>query len=923
MDNLSYIENMYRQWQSDPSAVDSVWDAHFRSEVGADGAPSAGEVRTAGGDMAYRQSRVDSLLWAYRDIGYRYARLNPLGGDHGPDHDYLRRNQVGVFQKLTLEEFGIAQEDLDTVFSAGRFMKPSPAPLRDIIAAFQQTYCGSVGVEFLHIQDKNIRKWLIGKMESTHNQPSLRASQKRIILEDLLRTEALEQTLGQSFVGQKRFSLEGSEAIIPGLHFLVDSAHRYGIDEFVIGTTHRGRLAILNTVLHMTPGEIFSRFDENFRPGISGGTGDVKYHIGYDTDHILDDGGVAHISMVANSSHLESVNAVVEGKARALQDWKRDRERKRIVPILLHGDAAFSGQGVVAETLNLSRLEGYTAGGTIHVIINNQIGFTTPARQGRSSAFPTDMAKALPVPIFHINGDDPEALVYAADLALRFRQTHGGDCILDVFCYRRHGHNEADEPSFTHPHMYQIIRDHPSTATLYGRRCAEEGVISEDEQQAVAEQYRAELRQALDKSRSEAVSHVDTTQGPGWAGINGRYTHDPVDTSASEEKLRRVAHHVTTVPEGFHIHRTLRRILERKRKAFDEHGMLDWAYAEALAFGSLLLEGIRVRLSGEDCARGTFSQRHLTWWDTESAPPRSYTPLREIAAEQAEFSVYDSPLSEYSVLGFEYGYSLVNQHTLVLWEAQFGDFANGAQVIIDNYIASAEGKWGRLSGLVLLLPHGCEGQGPDHSSGRLERFLQLAANDNMQICNLTTPAQYFHALRHQVKTQFRKPLVIMTPKSLLRHAQAASVLGELVQGRFQAVLDDSCDPGAVRRMLLCSGKVYYELVTRREETGRQDTALVRVEQLYPFPEQALTACLDRYDNLEEVCWVQEEPKNGGAWTYMHERFRTHLPAIELHYHGRAESGSSATGAFKQYQKEQTQLITEAFEPAVTHEAGPA
>jgi 2-oxoglutarate dehydrogenase E1 component len=919
MDNASYIEDVYRRWQQDPSAVGSAWDAHFRQEAGAARERAQAPAPAPGpeGDMAYRQSRVDSLLWAYRDIGYRYARLNPLGGDYGPDHDYLRRRDTGAYQQLTLEEFGIAEADLDTVFSAGRYMKPSPAPLRDIIAAFQETYCGSIGVEFLHIQDKNIRRWLINKMESTHNRPSLRASQKRIILEDLLRTEVLEQTLGQAFVGQKRFSLEGSEAIIPGLHFLVDSANRYGIDELVIGTTHRGRLAILNTILHMTPAEIFSRFEENFRAGISGGTGDVKYHIGYDTDHVLDDGGVAHISMVANSSHLESVNAVVEGKARGLQDWKRDRERKRIVPILLHGDAAFSGQGVVAETLNLSRLEGYKTGGTIHIVINNQIGFTTPARQARSSAFPTDMAKALPVPIFHINGDDPEALVYAADLALRFRQTHGGDCILDVFCYRRHGHNEADEPAFTHPHMYQIIREHPGVAALYGRRCDDEGVISADEQKAVADQFRAELKRALEKSRSQAVSQIDTTQGPGWAGIDGRVTHDPVDTTAPEEKLRRVARHVTTVPQGFNIHRTLARILERKRKAFEQDGTLDWAYAEALAFGSLLLEGIRVRLSGEDCVRGTFSQRHLTWWDTKSAPPRSYTPLAEIAAEQAEFAVFDSPLSEYSVLGFEYGYSLVNPHTLVLWEAQFGDFANGAQVIIDNYVASAESKWGRLSGQVLLLPHGCEGQGPDHSSGRIERFLQLAADNNIHVLNLTTPAQYFHALRRQIKAPYRKPLAIMTPKSLLRHPKAVSVLADLTQGSFRDVLNDSCDPGPVRRLLFCSGKVYYELLARREELNRRDTALVRIEQLYPFPDRALAGCFDRYSNVQEFYWVQEEPQNYGAWSYVRGRFRSHFPDVGLYYHGRAECGSSASGSFKQFQEEQEQLIAGAFEPMPT------
>ncbi len=913
MDNVSYIEDVFHQWQQDPSSVERDWDTQFRSQ---DNTAVPNEPTTADPScdtMAYRQSRVDSLLWAYRDIGYRYARLNPLGGDYGPDHDYLRRSKTETLQALTIDEFGISVEDLDTVFSAGRFMKPSPAPLRDIITAFQQTYCGSIGVEFLHIQDKNIRSWLINKMESARNRPSLRVDQKRIILKDLICTEALEQTLGQSFVGQKRFSLEGSEAIIPGLHFLVDSAHRYGIEEFVIGTTHRGRLAILSAILHMKPAEIFSRFEEKVLPGLSGGTGDVKYHIGYETNHILENGGVAHVSMVANSSHLESVDAVVEGKTRAIQDWKQDRERKRVVPVLLHGDAAFSGQGVVAETLNLSRLEGYRTGGTIHIIINNQIGFTTPTRQGRSSVFPTDMAKALPIPIFHINGDDPEALVYAVDLALRFRQKFGGDCILDVFCYRRHGHNEADEPSFTHPYMYQIIRDHPSTATLYAHRCAEEGSIGEEERNAIDESFRSDLKEALEHSRSEAASQIDTTQGSGWAGVDGHYKHDPVDTRASEEKLRRIARYVTTVPEGFHIHRTLERILERKQKAFDEDGTLDWAYAESLAFGSLLLEGIRVRLSGEDCVRGTFSQRHLTWWDTETAPPKSYTPLREMAAEQAELAAFDSPLSEYSVLGFEYGYSLVNPYMLILWEAQFGDFANGAQVIIDNYVASAESKWGRLSGLVLLLPHGCEGQGPDHSSAHLERFLQLAACNNIQIHSLTTPSQYFHALRRQVKARYRKPLVIMTPKSLLRHPRAISTLEDLTKGQFEEILDDTVDPEQVKRVLLCSGKLYYELLTRREETGRQDIALVRVEQLYPFPNEAIAKSLHRYNKLEEVFWVQEEPRNGGAWTFMRERFESYFPQVTLRYHGRPESGSSATGSFKQYQEEQERLISTTFE----------
>jgi 2-oxoglutarate dehydrogenase E1 component len=495
--------------------------------------------------MAYRQSRVDSLLWAYRDVGYLYARLNPLGGDYGPAHDYLNRDGPDTYEKLTPKDFGLTDDDLDAVFSAGRVMKPSPAPLREILAAFQETYCGTIGVEFLHIQDKNIRRWLIEKMESMRNNPSLSAEQKRIILHDLLRTEAMEHMLHQSFVGQKRFSLEGSESIVPGLHFLVDSAGRYGIEDFVIGTTHRGRLSILNTILNMTPEEIFSRFEETFRGGMYSG-GDVKYHIGYETDHKLDDGGTVHISMASNASHLESVDPVVLGKARALQDRKGDHRRKRVVPILLHGDAAFSGQGVVAETLNLSSLDGYTTGGTIHIIINNQIGFTTMPKQGRFTPYPTDIAKTIQAPIFHVNADDPEAVAHAADLALQFRQTFGKDCLLDVFCFRRYGHNEADEPSFTHPRMYQIIAKHPGVATLYGQRCAEADIASKQDQMAFTQEYMDSLRQALERSRAEPIAPTDTTQGPDWSGISHDYSHDPVETAVDQATLQRIGLHLNS-----------------------------------------------------------------------------------------------------------------------------------------------------------------------------------------------------------------------------------------------------------------------------------------------------------------------------------------------------------------------------------------
>jgi len=919
MNNASYIEDLYLRWRQNPDAVSEAWDAYFRRMAGPPAVQPTAPARPPADDMAYRQSRVDSLLWAYRDVGYLYARLNPLGGDYGPAHDYLNRDGPDVYEKLTPRDFGIADSDLNTVFSAGRVMKPSPAPLREILAAFRETYCGSVGVEFLHIQDKNIRHWLIEKMESTRNKPALSIEQKRIILHDLLRTETLEHMLHQSFVGQKRFSLEGSESIVPCLHFLVDSAGRYGVEDFVIGTTHRGRLSILNAILRMTPEEIFSRFEESFQPGMYGGGGDVKYHIGYETDHILDDGGTVHISMASNASHLESVDPVVEGKARALQDNKGDRDRKRVVPVLLHGDAAFCGQGVVAETLNLANLAGYTTGGTIHIIINNQIGFTTPAREARSSFFPTDVAKMLPIPIFHVNGDDPEALVYVADLALQYRQTFGRDCVLDVFCFRRYGHNEADEPAFTHPRMYQIIDKHPGVATLYGERCAQEGVADKQEQTAFTQGYMNSLKEALDRARTQPISMTDTTQGPGWAQIDHQYSHEQVDTRVPHATLQRIGLHVNTVPEGFHVHPTLGRILGRRRKAFEEMAPVDWSSAESLAFGSLLLEGVPVRLSGEDSVRGTFSQRHLTWWDTQSDPPRPYTPLRTLANEQAALRAFDSPLSEYAVLGFDYGYSLVAPDTLVAWEAQFGDFANGAQVTIDNYIASAECKWGRMSGLVLLLPHGIEGQGPDHSNAKLERFLQLAARENIQICNLTTPAQYFHALRRQVKLSFRKPLILMTPKSLLRHPKAVSALTDLAEGGFQEVFDEG-DPAQVERVLLCSGKIYYDLIAQREASDRRDTALIRVEQLHPFPDAAIGACLEKYRRAHEITWVQEEPRNFGAWTYIRDRFSLQFPDVELRYFGRDESACGATASLTQFQGEQRQLVEQAFGLALQPDA---
>jgi 2-oxoglutarate dehydrogenase E1 component len=913
MHNMTYIENLYRQWQNDPSSVGRPWDAYFRQLMAAGGPGPQISLAPPSDILVYKQTRVDSLLWSYRDIGYLYAHLNPLGGDYGPAHDYLLREGVQRYEKPTLEEFGLSETDLDTVFFPGPAMKPSPAPLRQILAAFQETYCGSIGVEFLHIQDKNIRHWLISKMESARNRPALDTAQKRIILQDLLRTEALERALSTFFVGQKRFSLEGSEAIIPALHFLVDSAARFAIEHFVIGATHRGRLSILNTILHMTPEEIFATFQENNQPPPPAKMGDVKYHIGYETVHKMDQGGQVHISMCANASHLESIDSVVQGKARALQDHKRDIERKKIVPILLHGDAAFCGQGVVSETFNLSRLEGYAAGGTIHIIINNQVGFTTSSRSARSCVFPTDVVKAFGIPVFHINGDDPEASVYAANLALEFRQMFGIDCVLDIFCYRKHGHNETDEPSFSHPRMYKLIDAHPGIDKLYGDRCLQTGVLSRDELESLKGGFADSMNQAFQRFKSGQVSKVEHGQGPDWTGLKNRYAEEKANTAVDEAALRRIGRHITAPPPGFHLHPTLERILKQQDKRFEDEGTFHWSFAEALAFGSLLLEGHPVRLSGEDCVRGTFSQRHLTWWDTQSERPLPYTPLKTLSPDQAQAAFFDSPLSEYSIVGFEYGCSLVNPYALTVWEAQFGDFSNGAQVVIDNYIASGAAKWKQASGLVLLLPHGIEGQGPDHSTAYLERYLKLAAGHNIHICNATTPAQYFHLLRRQVKAAFRVPLILMAPKSLLRHPKAVSSLADLTGGGFSPVLDDAVKPGAVKRIVLCSGKICYDLLDGREKRGIPDTAILRLEQLYPFPLQPLGEYLGRYPGIKRIIWAQEESRNAGAWSYMNECFSMHFPSLKLSYIGRAES-PCAIGSLQQYQAEQKQVVERVFNP---------
>lgn len=933
--SIGYLEEIYSQWSRDPSSMSEEWQVLF-SRFKKGGTPvfeaiqslpppaqSEAPIVTSDG-MVRKQSSVDSLMWAYRDVGYLYAKLNPLVGYLNPDLHYLHKQKAGLYERLTIKDFGLKEQDLDRVFSAGRSM--SPAPLQDIIRALDQTYCSSVGVEFLHIQDKPIRRWLITQMETSLNRSRLDADTRRIILEDLIKAEAFEQFLHSQFIGQKRFSLEGAEVLVPALHFLVDAAIYRGGEEIVLGMSHRGRLNILAHILNKPAVEIFSEFEAVESPYQYGGSDDVKYHLGYQKNHVNEDGKFVTITLAPNPSHLESIDPVVEGLTRGAQKRWRDRGRKRVIPVLIHGDAAFSGQGVVAETFNLSQTRGYLTGGTIHIIVNNQIGFTTSTSDARSTFFPTDIAKIVPIPIFHVNGDDPDAVIHVMNLALNFRQEFGRDVVVDIFCYRRHGHNEGDEPSFTHPRMYRIIRERPGVTTLYGEQLAQESVVHADDQKHIRESYVASLREALiqgakrkdlgqDKNPKKGQSVTNISAIMQWQKERNRYSFEAIDTSVSRKTLNSIGKRITTIPEGFHIHTKLKRIVEAKQKRILEGASIDFSTAESLAFGTLLLEGTLIRLSGEDSGRGTFSQRHAVWWDTETDEPRPYVPLNSLAEGKASFSVYDSPLSEYSILGFEYGYSLAIPDELVLWEAQFGDFSNGAQVLIDNYLVSGEAKWNNASRLVLLLPHGYEGMGPEHSSAHLERYLLLCAEDNIQVCNLTTPAQYFHLLRRQMKQHASKPLVLMTPKSLLRHRNAVSSMEELSKGSFQYIIDD-LEPGTtpedVKTLCFCSGKLYYDLLTRKSEIGAKDTAIARIEQLYPFPSEQMKSILNTYSKASRLCWVQEESQNRGAWLFIKEQAAQHLSIPDLEYIGRERSASPATGSHKRHLQEQEAILGALF-----------
>ncbi|GAB5558519.1 MAG: 2-oxoglutarate dehydrogenase E1 component [Synoicihabitans sp.] len=904
--NAAVLETQYEQWRQDPDSVDATWRAFFQGfSLGHDGgALTSASASAAGVNVVDSRKQVMAIrmINAYRSHGHLQAHLDPLNPPPEPH------------PKLAKEAFEFTDEDLDSSYTLTRFKGGGQHKLRDIIDSLQRTFSGTIGVEYMHLNDMEARDWLQERMESCDNQPSFDKFRKTQILRRIHKAELFEKFLHTKFVGQKRFALEGGETTIAAIDSFLEKCPEVGVEEIVMGMAHRGRLSVLANILRKPFDVLFDQFSENYIPDAVAGDGDVKYHLGYEAEFPTKTGGSIEVRLAANPSHLEIVNPVVEGKARARQRIRGDEERRRVCPLLIHGDAAFAGQGVVAETLNFSQLPGYYTGGTVHFVINNQIGFTTNPADARSTHYCTDVAKMIEAPVFHVNGDDPEAVCYVTQLALEFRIKFKRDVVIDMVCYRRHGHNESDEPAFTQPLMYKTIRSHPLVSTLYTKKLVDEGTITQEDSDKIVAEYTAAMESAFQKAKdadaARIAAHEKQDQFRGSTAVfQPHYNHEPVPTGVSEESLNKVAGALTSTPEGFNVNRKIKRLLDNRAKAFASGGPIEWSFGESLAWGTLLTEGFHVRLSGQDCRRGTFSQRHAYLYDEETR--ERYAPLDHVANDQAKLCVYNSLLSEAAVLGFDYGYSLDYPNMLCQWEAQFGDFANGAQVVIDQFISSSESKWQRVSGIVMLLPHGYEGQGPEHSSARLERFLQLCAEDNIQVCNITTPANFFHVLRRQMHRDFRKPLVVMSPKSLLRHPEAVSkVEAFLGDTAFQEIIPDPTPPEKTDRLILCSGKVFYDLDHYRREKGITDVRILRIEQLYPLHEHALQRLADEYRDARLV-WCQEESHNMGAWSFIApelERIFGNKPA----YAGRDAAASPAVGALALHKRELAKLLMEAF-----------
>ncbi len=945
--NAAFITELYARYAEDPQSVEPGWRSYFAS-LGEEASAALGDLRGASwaprqadfvngnGRAAVRESagngaampaaaadasatvealraaandsiRALMLIRAYRVRGHMEADLDPLG-----------LKPIKPHADLDPATYGFGDADMDRPIFVNNVFGLETATLRQIVARVRATYCGKIGVEYMHIQDPAQRAWIQDRIESVLNQTEFTEKGKRAILERLTAAEVFERFLDRKYTGTKRFGLDGGETLIPAMEQILKRGVQIGINEVVLGMTHRGRLNVLANFMGKPFAAIFSEFQGNpANPEDVQGSADVKYHLGTSSDREFD-GKTVHLSLTANPSHLEAADTVVLGKVRAKQRQKQDSERSHSMALILHGDAAFAGQGLVAETLDLSDLKGYRTGGTIHFIINNQIGFTTNPVQSRSGPYCSEVAKMVQAPILHVNGDDPEATVHVARIATEFRQQFKKDVVVDMFCYRRFGHNEGDEPAFTQPLMYKTIAKHPTTRALYAERLLKDGTIAAGEAEQMAADFQQHLEREFDSAVSYKPNKADWLEGA-WTGLATASGDDRRgETAVSNEVLQRVGQAIGRVPADFNANRKVLRLLENRRQMIESGQGIDWATGEALAFGTLLDENTAVRLSGQDVGRGTFSQRHAVLIDQDTE--RAYLPLNNIREGQAEIEVIDSPLSEAGVLGFEYGFSLAEPKALVIWEAQFGDFANGAQVIIDQFISSGESKWLRMSGLVMMLPHGYEGQGPEHSSGRVERYLQLCAEDNMQVVNCTTPANLFHALRRQVHRNFRKPLIAMTPKSLLRHKLCVSNLAAMGPGSsFHRVLFDDGQlrpDGEIKRVVLCSGKVYYDLFEERAKRGLDNVYLMRMEQLYPFPVKPLLVELGRFPQAE-VIWCQEEPRNTGPWTFVQPEVEAVLETLaartrRLRYVGRPASASPATGLLRRHLKEQAALVDAAL-----------
>jgi len=924
--NAPFILDIYEQFLEDPDAVPDEWRSYFKGFLDATGgqgqgpdvrhgpileemaqrarAPRTAGPAAAGGfdpRLAEKQAGVARMIQAYRGRGHRVANIDPLGLREKPELDELQP----AFH-------GLSDSDMETEFSTMGLFARDFMKLRDIIAQLERLYTGPIGFEYMHVTDPEERRWLQKRFEHGLSESALTDEEKITLMHQLTGAEGIERYLHKKYVGQKRFSLEGGEAMIPMLDDLIQLGGKEGLEEMVVGMAHRGRINVLINVLGKSPEELFSEFEGIYDDEIEDRSGDVKYHMGFSSD-LETPGGNVHVALAFNPSHLEFVNPVVEGSVRARQDRRGDDDGKTVMPVLIHGDASFAGQGIVQETLQMSQTRGFYTGGTFHITVNNQVGFTTSRPDdARSTPYATDVAKMIEAPILHVNADHPEAVIFATRLAFEYRQRFHKDVMIDLVCYRRHGHNEADEPAVTQPEMYSVIRAHQTTRELYAEHLDETGVISAEDTQKLLDDYRDRL-DAGKMVAPKSQGMIGNEYTVDWSGFNRKDWDEKVDTTLSSERIASLVEGITRTPEDFKLHSRVQRIIDDRRKMGSGDLPMDWGFAETMAHASLLTDKYTVRIAGQDSGRGTFFHRHARLLNQTDNTP--HIPLQHLSDDQAPCYIYDSLLSEQGVVGFEYGYATTNPDTLVIWEAQFGDFANGAQVIMDQFISSGEAKWGRYCGLVMFLPHGYEGQGPEHSSARLERYLQLCGQHNMQVCVPSTPAQMFHMLRRQMLRKYRKPLIVLTPKSLLRHKLSTSPLSDLENGQFHNVIPevDELNAKQVKRIVFCAGKVYYDLLEARRKEEIDDVALVRIEQLYPFPQKAYRETVQKYPNASEIVWCQEEPKNQGAWYNIRHRLQAPLTdKHSLRYVGRATAASTAAGYFKLHVKQQKEVIESAL-----------